>query len=273
MKRIAKRYLAFIPIPVLIAVVVALNLIVKPSLFYEPSWLLPITNTLFITLVLIIVAYIAMKNYMATGRLQILLLGCGVLAFGIGGVVAGVVRSVPGAGANINVTIYNMGALIGALFHFAAALILLAGISPEVRSERKGFWFVCGYGGLSVFIVVFTMASLRGIIPPFFIQGVGPTALRQWILGVADILFAFSFFIFMGSYIKNREVFLYWYSSALALTSISLTAFFIERAIGSPVGWAGRSSQYLGGIYFLVAIITAKRSAQIRRSSLDDVAT
>ena len=77
----------------------------------------------------------------------------------------------------------------------------------------------------------------------------------------------------MGSYLKNREVFLYWYSSALALTAISLTAFFIESAVGSPIGWAGRFSQYLGGIYFLIAIITAVRSAQIRRTSFDNILT
>ena len=208
MKRAAKRHMGFIPIPALIVIMAALYLIVKPSLFYEPSWLLPITNTVFVTVVFFIVAYIAMRNYKATGRIQILLLGCGVLAFGIGGVVAGFVRSVPGAGANLNVTIYNTGALIGAVFHFAAALILLAGISPEVGSKRKEFWLVFGYVGLTVFMALFTMASLGGIIPPFFIQGVGPTALRQWVLGSADILFAFSFFIFMGSYLRNREVFL-----------------------------------------------------------------
>jgi hypothetical protein len=234
--RMAKRHLSFMPIPALIVIIAALYLIVKPSVFYEPSWLLPLTNTVFVTVVFFIVAYIAMRNYKAAGRIQILLLGCGVLAFGIGGVVAGFVRSVPGGGANLNVTIYNTGALIGAVFHFAAAFILLAGISPEVGSERKEFWLVLSYVGLTVFMALFTMGSLRGVIPPFFIQGVGPTALRQRVLGSADLLFAFSFLIFMGSYLKNKEVFLYWYSLALALTSISLTAFFIESAIGSPIG-------------------------------------
>jgi PAS domain S-box-containing protein len=273
MKRIKNGYLSFIPIPTLIVIVVALSLIDKPSLFYEPSWLLPITNTVFVTVVFLIVAYIAMRNYKATGRIQILLLGCGVLAFGIGGAVAGFVRSVPGAGANLNVTIYNTGALIGAVFHLAAAFLLLAGISAEVGSERKEFWLVFSYGGLAAFMALFVIASLKGIIPAFFIQGVGPTALRQWVLGAADILFAFSFLIFMGLYFKNREVFLYWYSTALVLTAISLTAFFIQSAVGSPIGWAGRFAQYLGGIYFLIAVMTAIRSAHARRISFNNVIT
>jgi PAS domain S-box-containing protein len=273
MNRMDKRHLSFIPVPALIVIIVALYLIIKPSVFFEPAWLLPITNTVFVTMIFLIVAYIAMRNFKATGRVQILLLGCGVLTFGIGGEVAGWLRSIPGGGANLNVTIYNTGALIGAAFHFAAALLLLAGISPEVGSERKKFWLVFSYVGLTVLMALFTMASLLGAIPPFFIQGVGPTFLRQVVLGAATIFFVFSFLIFMGSYLRNREVFLYWYSSALALTAISLTAFFIQSSVGSPIGWTGRFSQYLGGIYFLFAVITALHSAQVRRTSFDNVLT
>ncbi len=273
MDRVDKRHLSFIPIPSLIVIIVALYLIIKPSVFFEPTWLLPITNTVFVTIIFLIVAYIAMRNFKATGRVQILLLGCGVLTFGIAGEVAGWLRSVPVRGANLNVTIYNTGALIGAAFHFAAALLLLAGISLEVGSEQKKFWLVFSYVGLTALMALFTVASLLGIIPPFFIQGVGPTFLRQVVLGAATIFFVFSFLIFMGSYLRNRGVFLYWYSSALALTAISLTAFFIQGSVGSPIGWAGRFSQYLGGIYFLFAVITAFRSAQVRRTSFDNVLT
>jgi PAS domain S-box-containing protein len=267
------RYLSFIPIPVLGVIILTLYSVVTPSIFYEPSWLLPITNTVFVTVVFFMVAYIAARNYTATGRIQTLLLGCGALAFGMGGIVAGFVRSVPGAGANLNVTLYNTAALIGALFHFIASLILLAGISPEVGARRKEFWLVFSYVGLFVFMALFAIATLGGSTPPFFVQGIGPTVLRQWVLGSADILFAFSFLIFMGFYLRNNEAFLYWYSSALALTSISLTAFLIQSAVGSPIGWAGRFSQYLGGIYFLIAVITAMHSAHARRISFNNVLT
>ncbi len=265
--------MCFLPIPALIAAIAILHLTVKPSTFYEPSWLIPLTNTLFVTVVCLAVSYIAMKNYRINSRIQVLLLGCGVLAFGLGGLVAGFVRHIPETGANLNVTIYNTGALAGALFHYAAAILLLCGASPEVESRKTGFWLFFGYTGVVVFTALFTLATLRGMIPPFFIQGVGPTTLRQAILGSADVLFAFSFVIFMGTYCRNRENFLFWYSAALALTSISLTAFFIQRSVGSPVGWAGRFAQYLAGVYFLVALVTASRTAQARRTSLDSVIT
>jgi len=273
MSRMVKRHLGFIPVPALILIVAVLHVIIKPSLFFEPAWLLPITNTLFVTVVCFVIAYIAIRNYRKSGRIQILLLGCGVLGFGLAAVVAALLRSVPEAGANLNVTIYNTGALVGAIFHFIAALMLLAGVSPEAGSKRKEARAIFSYIGLTVFIGLFTIASLKGMIPPFFIQGVGATALRQEVLGSADILFAFSFLIFMGAYLRNREAFLYWYASALALTSISLTGFYIQSAVGSPIGWASRFSQYLGGVYFLIAVVSAVRSAQARRISFDRVLT
>jgi len=267
------RHVSFLPIPALIVLITALHFTVGPKVFFEPLWLLPVTNTVFVTAVCFLVAYIALRNYQASGRIQVLLLGCGLLSFGIGGVVAGWLRDVPGAGANLNVTIYNTAALLGGIFHFAAALMLLAGVSPEVGSKRKAFWLIFSYAGIAALLAGFTAATLTGMVPPFFVQGVGPTPVRQWVLGLAGVLFAFSFLVLMGSYLRNRERFLYWYSSALALTAISLTAFFIQRAVGSPVGWAGRVSQYLGGVYFLVAVVTAKHSAEIRRTSLDNVIT
>ena len=117
------------------------------------------------------------------------------------------------------------------------------------------------------------MASLKGAIPPFFIQGVEPTLLRQQVLGGADLLFIFSFLIFMAAYIRNREPFLYWYAGGLALTAISLTGFYIEHSVGSPVGWVGRCAQYLGGMYFFASLVVTGRSAQQQRASFDDVLT
>ena len=267
-----KRSMGLLLLPPLVLLTGALYLFVKPSLFYDPPWLTMISNVLFIAVICFIVAYTAMKNYRATSRVLILLLGCGVLSLGLGAAVSGLVRGLPG-GANLTVTVYNTGALAGALFYFTSALLLLAGISPEAGAKRKMCWLVFGYAGLVLFMGLMTIASLKGVVPVFFVQGAGPDVLRQGILGTADALFIFSSLIFMGTYLKNREMFLYWYSLALALTAISLTAFFFSRAAGSPVGWAGRFAQYLGCVYFLIALKTGMRSARARGTSFDNVLT
>jgi PAS domain S-box-containing protein len=263
--------MGFIPIPTLIILIGTVYLTVDRSLFYEPVWLLPLANTLFVTVICFVVAIIALGNYRATGRIQILFMGCGVLAFGTAAVLAAFLRDVPNLGANLNVTIYNSGALLGALCHSAAAIILLAGVPAEAGFKRRNRWILLGYGGALLLVGLVTIASVTGVLPAFFVQGTGPTPVRQVILGSADVLFAFCFVVFMVTFARNGEAFLFWYASALALTSISLTAFFIQTSVGSAIGWTGRCSQYVGGIYFLVAILTVIRSARVRRTSFHSV--
>jgi PAS domain S-box-containing protein len=136
-------------------------------------------------------------------------------------------------------------------------------------SKRRKFRVVLVYLGVLVFIALVAIASLRETIPPFFMQGVGPTPLRQGVLGSALALFAISSFLFMERYSKLKVDFLYWYSLALALIAAGLSAVFLQKAVGSPIGWAGRSAQYLAGVYFFVAVLTVTRGARAKGTSLE----
>ena len=272
MKTERRLWWGFVPIPALIILIGVVSLTVDRSLFYEPVVAPPRVEHPLHHRDLPVVASISLGNYRATGRFQILFMGCGVLAFGTAAVLAAFLRDVPDVGANLNVTIYNCGALLGAIFHSVAAVILLAGRPAEAGvPEEAPFWIVLGYGGALLLVGLLTAASLLGALPAFFVQGVGPTAIRQAVLGAADVLFAFCFVVFILTFTRNGEAFLFWYASALALTSISLSAFFIQKSVGSAIGWTGRISQYVGGVYFLLAILTAIRSAHARRTSLHSV--
>ncbi len=265
-------YQGFLPVALIIALIAALRVSVDPSVFYDPGWLIPVTNTLFVTLTSLAVAYVALRHFTATGRSQILLLGCATLVFGLAAACAAFARGLPD-GANQNVTIYNTGALSAALLYGVSAMALLAGRSPTVATARRGPLVLAGYATALAFTTVLTVAALLGATPPFFIQGTGPTLLRQGVLGAADVLFVFSALIFVGTSFRTREPFLYWYGLGLALTAVSLSAFFIQSSVGSPVGWAGRASQYLGGLYLLVALVAARSAAHERKASLDSVLT
>lgn len=52
-------------------------------------------------------------------------MGCGVLSFGLCAISAGWLTGAPD-GAHINVTIYNVGAFFGSLFHALGALLSLS---------------------------------------------------------------------------------------------------------------------------------------------------
>src|SRR6266516_1917139 len=61
----------------------------------------------------------------------------------------------------------------------------------------------------------------------------------------------------------SRSGILFWYSMALASTTIGLAAFYFGRTVGDPIAWTGRIATYLGGIYSLIAIWSASRGSHV----------
>ncbi|MGO9138050.1 MAG: PAS domain S-box protein, partial [Syntrophales bacterium] len=236
---------------------------------FEPPLLLPITNTIFTAVIPLIVAFFAASSYLRKGTVSIFLMGCGMLSFGVFAALAGWLIGAQN-GANINVTIYNTGALLGSLFHICGA-VLSSKTTPLWEKGKEKQFIAFAYGGILIFAVLFTIATVQHIVPPFFIQGLGPTVLRQIVLGLAILLYALSAAFFMNHYLRSRSDFLYWYSLCLAMLSLGLFAFYIQKVVGSPIGWAGRTSNYVGTIFALVSIWCAVQSGRSRGLTLEDV--
>ncbi|WP_143311586.1 PAS domain S-box protein [Candidatus Methanoperedens nitroreducens] len=262
------KYLAAIPIPVFIILITALTPFDNRAVFEAP-WLLPILNTVFIFAIYLVVAYISAKSYLSSGSLSIFLLGCGMLAFGSAALLGGWLISAPG-GINVNVTVVNIGALSGSIFHLTGAMLTSMRVNPELNSKRRKRNLTLAYPGVLILVILLAIASLQGITPPFFIQGTGPTLLRQVVLGTAAVLFVISAFLFIRLYSNLKKIYLYWYSLALMLVAINLFAAFLVRTVGSPFSWAVRLPLYLGGIYFLNAIFIARRTARTRGTSIEE---
>ena len=259
--------LAAILVPGFIALIVTLA-ILDIRVVLEPPLLLPILNTVFLSVIAYVVAYLSVKSYLTTGSLSLLLLGGGVLVFGSGNQVAGWLRDALG-GANAVMTIHNTGALFGSAFHLLGAVSILAAVTSEQVWRRRKLKVMLAYVGVLAFTAVLTIAVLQGAIPFFFIWGIGPTPLGQGVLGTAAALFAISSLLFMRAFFKSKSDFLYWYSLALALIAVGLTSVFLQKAVGSPFGWAGRYAQYLGSIYFLIALSTTIRGAPTKEIPLE----
>jgi hypothetical protein len=75
------KILAIVPVPLLIAIIVILAFI-NPTLVFEPPFLLPILNILFLSLIPFTIAYLAWKSYASSGSLPMLFIGCGMVALG-----------------------------------------------------------------------------------------------------------------------------------------------------------------------------------------------
>ncbi len=265
-------YLGFAPVVVLVALIAALGVSIDSSAFEDPDWLIWVSDALFVIAIglTVAVAFVGLRTFAATGQVQVLLLGCGTLIFGDAVVAAAIVKDLPG-GANLNLTIYDTGALMAAIVFLAAAMALLAGRSATVVRAGRRAWVAIVCAVPMTMTVLLTATALVGATPPFSIPATGPTPLGQGVLAAADALFAFAALTFVGTSFRTRDSFLRWYGLALALTCVSLTAFFVQSSVGSPVGWAGRIAQYLGAAYLLVALFAARTTARERKASLGSV--
>ena len=98
-----KLSLALIPIFLFaIVVLVALNI---PAA-YEPPFFLSIMNTVFLGIIPLVIAYITYRVISRSGSVSVFMMGCGILIFGLGSIVAGWVNPLSG-GPNMTVTLHN----------------------------------------------------------------------------------------------------------------------------------------------------------------------
>src|SRR5512140_3943410 len=96
-------YLGLIPVLAMALLIAISRMTIHETRVTEPPFLLPILNTLFLFTLTCIVAYMAMRSYLADGSLPLLMLGSGVLALGTGSLVAGWVIDAYGPDATVTI--------------------------------------------------------------------------------------------------------------------------------------------------------------------------
>ena len=250
---------AWLPIPVFLAATLLLNLF-QFNVAYEPPYLLLILNIVFLAAGSLLVAGLAGRAYLLGTALPVLLLGCAMLGLGVASIVAG--AAVHYGHINIGVTIYNLGLWLSALCHLAAAVTVLIPTRP--RSGRApGIALTVAYILALATITAIAFAAFDRYTPIFYVQARGPTLLRQLVLGSAVAMFASAALLLRIVHTRTTSRFAYWYSLSLALTATGLLAIMTAKTVGCPVTWIGRSAQYLGSIYLLVAVLKTLRKAGV----------
>ena len=259
-------HLGLLPVVLSVALVVVFRVWLSSAAVFEPHHLLAVLNAVFLALMPFTVAYLAGRSYVTTGSLNMLLIGCALLVFGAGNLVAGWTIEHPGP--NSTVTIHNVASLVASVFYIVAAFVLAEG-TTEGRAVRRLPKLLFAYFAILLFVVFLSVATIFGLMPLFFVVGRGPTPLRELVLTVAVILHVLSAIFALRLYRKRRMAFLYWYGLAIFLIATGLAAVLMQTAVGSPIGWVGRIAQYLGGIYLLAAAIVTVRQAHMTDTSVD----
>ena len=258
--------LALVPIPVLIALAIVFAS-TDPGAVFDPPYLLLALNVLFLSIIPFAVAYLAWRSFIDSGRMSLFFIGCGMVAFGACALIAGLAINVTG-GQNSNVTIFNSGALLAALLIGTATVFSLQESPLYKLEQHRALYLGLCYLAVIIFAALFAIAVFAGLVPTFFVQGTGPTILRQFVLGTAAALFAVSAFIFFRVYLRSRSDFIYFFSLALIMIATGMFIVYFQKSVGSPIGWVGRTSQYLGCSYLLIGMVAAYRMSNIKRIPL-----
>ena len=173
--------MAWLPIPLLLATMVALWAADLPTLYPAP-WLAMSLSLATLTLACLVIAYLAGRAFLAKGTPAVLLLGCGGLGWGT----AILVSAGPlGRDPNVAVTITNLGVWM------AAGCFLASGIL-SVRSRRTtrvpGWWLAPSYLLAAFTIALVTAAAVSGRVPVFFTEGAGGTLVRYVVLASTAVM-------------------------------------------------------------------------------------
>jgi PAS domain S-box-containing protein len=254
--------LAWLPIPLLL-VIMAVFADAKLGDIHDSPSLRFALNFAFSTLVSSFIAYLIGRSFLARRTPGLLLLGCGVVFWGLAAVVSLVVA---GGDTNIIITIFTVGTWLAALCH-------LAGVSLSLRPRRAlnpaGVWLTSGYVVACSALGLISIFTIEGKFPSFFIEGQGGTQARHLVLGSAVAMFALAAILLRTRSRKSLSPFGYWYSYGLALLAVGLFGTLFPSSFSSVLFWTARSTQWLGGVYMLVAAIASVRESRVWGISLE----
>lgn len=241
---------AWLPIPVLSAVILGLWLADLRTPYAAPYLLIGL-NLVCLTLTSLVVAFLFARTFLVRGALGMMLLGCGAIVFACSVLLAAPGVGIPAANANLAVTIYNVGVWQMSLCYLVGAAVLLRWTSPV---GWRPWLLVVGYTLAVVTVGLNVQAARAGWTPVFFVQGVGGTAVRQFVLGSTLIMLLLTAAL-LWRMPFDRNSFLKWFFLFLLLLAVGLFGVMLQPVFGGALGWVSRAAQYLGGLYLFIGAI------------------
>lgn len=246
----------WLPIPLFLMAICSLLLWKMPG-SYESPYLLLALNFVFAMLASLLTAYLAFRAFLVNGKPGPMVLGCGLLIWGGNTILASIFVNI---GPNELVTVHNLGVLLAAFCHLAAAVLRWR---SEATVNAPGLWLAAGITGTVGVTGVVAIAAVAGWTPVFFIPGSGGTTLRQVVLWMSIGMFTLTVWLMGKEYRRSPSAFLRWYASGLSLIAVGLFGVMMQSIPGSIIGWFGRTAQFLGGAYILVAAFAAIQASRV----------
>lgn len=208
------------------------------------------------------VVHLTIRSFLASGSPGFLLLACGTASLGLAGVTA---FAVAPRNPNVSVTIHNTLLWIAGVYHLLGVVLTFKRTAPL---KQRDWWVLGGLSGSCAVVAFVALAASNGLFPEFFVQGQGGTIVRYTVLTSATAMFAFSGATLLLSKRFTPKTFSQWYGFGLLLLSLGIVGIMLQTKLGDVLGWAGRTAQWGGGVYLLLAALAAARQSGGRQISL-----
>ncbi len=242
--------IGLIPIIVLIAAIFVFAAFSLPNTMVMSTNLIVVLNLLFVTVLNLIVAGISGKSFLKYGSINVLLLSCALIISGS----VSLIGSITGAvSANYGITIKDIGLLVSAGLQTMSAIITLTTTSSSQTMQRQ-IALIAAYITTFIFLIFLTVIALFNLLPTFYMTD-GATIISQLFTSTTIFFFGLSAGLFLWQYFQSKSDILYWYSFALILFAIGEFSNIFQLQIGDVYSALGSTAFYLGGIYFLLALI------------------
>jgi signal transduction histidine kinase len=250
--------LAWLPIPIFALAMVVLKAAGLQGAYDSPDLLMAL-NFVFSTMASLFIAYLVARSFLIQGTPGLLMLGCGVVIWGLAAVVAVAAGKRDEHDVNIIVTIHNVCVSLSALCYLAGVTLSLL---PNRPIRQAGLLLAAGYAGALAAVGLVTISTLAHWMPIFFVQGQGGTMVRWFTLSSAAAMFALTAVLLVATAPGTASAFRRWYAMALALIAVGLLGVMMEPTHGDALSWTGRASQFLSGVYMVIAAIASVRESR-----------
>lgn len=244
--------LAFASIFVLTAAMVGMHVLGSPE-SHESATLLLVLNIAFTTLLSGYIAVLAGRSFLTSGQVSLLAICTGMIIWGISAFVAVIDKHV----GNFNITVHNLGVALSGACHLGGAIAVSRRRERSVRVP--GDWLSAAVAASFIAVGAIWMTAQEGRFPPFFIEGIGATALRTSVLVASIAMFTVAAVLTWLRYNRSGSRFLFWYALSLALVAAGALGLILQPTHGSWLGWVARGTQYLAGIYMMFGTIASLR--------------
>ncbi len=262
-----KDYLHLVPPLLVLAFAVTFFRSNNASVF-EPPFLLPLLNTVLLSALPFVIAFLAARSFVRQGTRMFVLYGCGMVVFGMGSLLGG--WGLLLYGENVSVTAQNIGCFLGGMCHLAVVIFLILGPPGKPQRSRRHAALACAaaYAAFVIVVVVVSVFANKGYLPIYFAPDRGLTSTRLIVLSTSAITYTLSAILVAALNTRTRMLFLTLYSCGLFLTAMGLGVLLNLGTIGSALGWTGRTAQYAGSLYFGAAILVGIRETRLAGTSL-----